>query len=69
MLKETETEETIGIVSSFLSLAAFNWRWRPGPLGYAYVLMITEQVCAHTNHKIWHNQTAKKIYSNKNTKL
>ena len=27
-------------------------------IGYAQSLMIIVQVCIHTNHKIWHNQTA-----------
>ena len=61
MLKETETEETIGFASSFLSLVAFQLEVAGplGPLGYAYDFIITVQVCSHTNYKIWHNQTAK----------
>ena len=52
MLKEAETEETIGFVSSFLSLVAFQLgRGRPEPPSYAYGFMITGQVCSHTNYK------------------
>ena len=59
MLKETETEETIGFVSSFLSLVAFQLEGAGplGPPGYAYGFIITGQVCSHTNYEIWHNQT------------
>ena len=60
MLKETETEQTIGFVSSFLSMVAFQLGGgRPGPFGYAYDFMIIVQVCSHTNYKIWHSQSAK----------
>ena len=61
MLKETETEETIGFVSLFLSLVAFQLGGGValGPSGYAYGFVITRQVCSHTNYKIWLNQTAK----------
>ena len=45
MQKETETEETIGFVSSFLSLVAFQL-WE-API-YAYGFRITRQVCSHT---------------------
>ena len=70
MLKKTKTEETIGFVSSFLLLVAFHlagWGALSLP-GYTYGFMITKQVFSHTNYKIWHNQTAKNIYHNRNTK-
>ena len=61
MLKETETEETICFVLSFLSLVAFQLGGA-GFLGfssYVYGFVIAKLVCSHTNYKIWHNQTAK----------
>ena len=56
---------------SFLSLVAFQLGGGkgPGPLGYAYGLMITVQVCSHINYKICHNQLLKNVYRNRNTKL
>ena len=57
MLKKAES---IGIVSSFLSLVAFQLGGGRGPSGYAYGLMITVQVCYNINNKICRNQTAKK---------
>ena len=64
MLKEAETEETIGFVSSFLSLVTFQlggWGGEGalGFLDYACNFMITGPVCSLTNYKIWHNETAK----------
>ena len=62
ILKDTETEETIGFVSSFLSLVALQLEGGAGsvaPPGYAYGFVLTGQVCFHTNHKICHNQAAK----------
>ena len=51
------------LVSSFLSLVAFQLGGRgPGPLS-AYGLMITVLVCSHTNYKIWQNQPAKEHLS------
>ena len=58
--KETETEETIGFVSLFFSLEAFQLGGGTlGLPGYAYGFVITEEVFSHTNYKIWRNQTAK----------
>ena len=61
MLKETQTEETIGFLSSFLSLVAFQLGGTGalGPSKHGYGFVITGQICSHTNYKIWHNQTAK----------
>ena len=55
--KNAKKTEKIGFVSSFLSLIAFQLGGGkgPGPLGYAYDLIITVQVCSHINYKICHN--------------
>ena len=58
MLKKLNT---LGFVSSVLSLIAFQLGEGrgPAPLAYAYGLIIIVQVCSHINYKICHNQTAK----------
>ena len=53
MINETETEETIGFVSSFLSLVAFHLGGGGGAVGlpgHAYGFMITGRVFSHTNN-------------------
>ena len=66
LLKEAETEETIGFVSSFfffiignILIGGMGGAGALGLVGYACGFMTTGPVCCHTNYKIWHNKTAK----------
>ena len=51
MLKKLDNQ---ALCHHFYHWQHFNWGGGrgPGPLGYAYGLMITVQVCSHINYKI-----------------